>query len=138
MRSVSSAPYRAAMTAASERSGPFWEAIEGRAPLPPVAMLLGWTLEQVDPDAGTIVVRFDARPEFTNPVGHIQGGILASMLDDTMGPALVATLPPGQFAPTRPTSPLPRSGRSGDAAAWFTRAGPTRSSKPILSTSTAS
>ncbi len=46
------------------------------------------------------MVRFEARPEFTNPVGNVQGGILASMLDDTMGPALVATLPPGQFAPT--------------------------------------
>jgi uncharacterized protein (TIGR00369 family) len=30
----------------------------------------------------------------------IQGGLLAAMLDDTMGPALVATLGPGQFAPT--------------------------------------
>jgi uncharacterized protein (TIGR00369 family) len=88
------------MTEASGRTGAFWDAIAGRGPLPPVAMLLGWTLEQVDPDAGTIVVRFDARPEFTNPVGNIQGGILASMLDDTMGPALVATLPPAQFAPT--------------------------------------
>jgi uncharacterized protein (TIGR00369 family) len=30
----------------------------------------------------------------------IQGGLLAAMLDDTLGPALVATLGPGQFAPT--------------------------------------
>lgn len=30
----------------------------------------------------------------------IQGGFLAAMLDDTLGPALVATLPAGQFAPT--------------------------------------
>jgi uncharacterized protein (TIGR00369 family) len=63
-------------------------------------MLLGWKLEHIHPDAGTIVVRFEARPEFTNPLGHIQGGILAAMLDDTMGPALVVTLPPDQFAPT--------------------------------------
>jgi uncharacterized protein (TIGR00369 family) len=88
------------MTDASGRTGPFWDAIAGRGPLPPVARLLGWKLEQVDPDAGTIVVRFDTRPEFTNPRGNIQGGILASMLDDTMGPTLVATLPPNQFAPT--------------------------------------
>jgi uncharacterized protein (TIGR00369 family) len=33
-------------------------------------------------------------------VGVIQGGFLAAMLDDTLGPALVATLGPGQFAPT--------------------------------------
>jgi uncharacterized protein (TIGR00369 family) len=30
----------------------------------------------------------------------IQGGFLAAMLDDTLGSALVATLPPDQFAPT--------------------------------------
>ncbi len=83
-----------------ERTGPFWDAVDGRAPMPPVAGLLGWELQEVDPHAGTIVVRFDGRPEFTNPLGNIQGGMLAAMLDDTMGPALVATLPPGGFAPT--------------------------------------
>jgi uncharacterized protein (TIGR00369 family) len=45
-------------------------------------------------------VEFDGKPEFTNPVGHIQGGFLAAMLDDTMGPALAATLDAGEFAPT--------------------------------------
>ncbi len=68
--------------------------------MPPVAELLGWTLESVDPESGTIVVRYEARAEFTNPMGNVQGGLLAAMLDDTMGPALVATLPPGRFAPT--------------------------------------
>ena len=68
--------------------------------MPPAAELLGWSLDSIDPDAGTIVVQFTARDAFTNPMGDIQGGFLAAMLDDTMGPALVATLPPGQFAPT--------------------------------------
>ena len=88
------------MAETHDRTGPFWDAIEGRAPMPPVADLLGWQLDEVDPAAGTITVTFEARPEFANPMGNIQGGILAAMLDDTMGPALVATLPPGQFAPT--------------------------------------
>jgi uncharacterized protein (TIGR00369 family) len=83
-----------------ERVGPFWDAMEGRAPMPPVAELLGWQLEEIDPEAGTIVVKYDAKPQFTNPLGNVQGGIVAAMLDDAMGPALVATLPPGQFAPT--------------------------------------
>ena len=83
-----------------DRTGPFWDAIEGRVPMPPVAQLLGWTLEEIDPVAGTIVVGFDAKPDFANPMGNVQGGILGAMLDDTMGPALVATLPPGKFAPT--------------------------------------
>jgi uncharacterized protein (TIGR00369 family) len=82
------------------REGPFWDAMEGRAPMPPAAGVLGWELVSIDPDAGTIEVAFAATGEFLNPVGVIQGGFLAAMLDDTMGPALVATLGPGLFAPT--------------------------------------
>ena len=54
----------------------------------------------IDPEAGTIEVAFTATEQFLNPIGVIQGGLLAAMLDDTLGPALVATLGPGQFAPT--------------------------------------
>jgi uncharacterized protein (TIGR00369 family) len=82
------------------REGPFWDAIEGRAAMPPSAVLLGFELVSIDPDAGTIEVAFSATDQFLNPAGVIQGGFLAAMLDDTMGPALVATLGPGQFAPT--------------------------------------
>jgi uncharacterized protein (TIGR00369 family) len=63
-------------------------------------VLLGWELEAVDPDAGTIELSFTAREEFLNPAGHVQGGFLAAMLDDTLGPALVATLTDGEWAPT--------------------------------------
>lgn len=95
------------------REGPFWEMLAGRQAPPPAAALLGWTLSWVAPERGEIEVHFDARPEFANPLGRIQGGFLAAMLDDTMGPALVATLPAGEFAVTlefklsflRPASP---------------------------------
>jgi uncharacterized protein (TIGR00369 family) len=83
-----------------KREGPFWDVMEGRAAPPPSAVLLGWELVSIDPDEGTIEVAFTARDQFLNPVGVIQGGLLAAMLDDTMGPALVATLGRGQFAPT--------------------------------------
>jgi uncharacterized protein (TIGR00369 family) len=82
------------------REGPFWDVMEGRAEPPPAAVLLGWQLLSVDPDAGIIEVAFTATEQFLNPTGHVQGGLLAAMLDDTLGPALVATLGPGQFAPT--------------------------------------
>jgi uncharacterized protein (TIGR00369 family) len=82
------------------RAGPFWDVMEGRAAPPPAGELLGWRLESVDPDRGTIAVSFDASDRFLNPFGAVQGGLLAAMLDDTLGPALVATLGPGQFAPT--------------------------------------
>jgi uncharacterized protein (TIGR00369 family) len=84
----------------SERRGPFWDVIEGRLPQRSAAATLGWELIAVDPGARTIKVAFDASERFTNPVGNVQGGFLAAMLDDTLGPALVATLEPDQFAPT--------------------------------------
>lgn len=82
------------------REGPFWDVIDGRTVPPPAAVALGWELLSVDPDAGTIEVAFTASEQFLNPVGVVQGGFLAAMLDDTLGPALVATLGQGQFAPT--------------------------------------
>ncbi|MEV4107057.1 PaaI family thioesterase [Nonomuraea sp. NPDC049695] len=82
------------------RRGPFWEMVAGRMAPPPAAETLGWELLSIDPDQGTIEVAFQASERFVNPVGVIQGGFLAAMLDDTLGPALVATLPEGQFAPT--------------------------------------
>jgi uncharacterized protein (TIGR00369 family) len=82
------------------REGPFWEAVEGRAPLPPAAVTLGWELVAINPEEGTIEVAFIAGEAFLNPAGVVQGGFLAAMLDDTMGPALVSGLEPGDFAPT--------------------------------------
>jgi uncharacterized protein (TIGR00369 family) len=84
----------------TRRRGLFWDVQEGRVAPPPAAVLLGWELVGVDPEQGTIEVAFAASEQFANPVGVIQGGFLAAMLDDTLGPALVATLPEGQFAPT--------------------------------------
>jgi uncharacterized protein (TIGR00369 family) len=82
------------------RRGPFWDVLEGRRDPPPAAVLLGWELIAVDPDAGTIEVAFTATEQFLNPAGDVQGGFLAAMLDDTLGPALVATLDEGEWAPT--------------------------------------
>jgi uncharacterized protein (TIGR00369 family) len=82
------------------REGAFWDVIEGRADPPAAATTLGFELIEVDPEAGTIEVAFTADDRFVNPVGVVQGGFLAAMLDDTLGPALVATLEADQFAPT--------------------------------------
>ena len=71
----------------AERRGFFWDVMEGRRPSPPAASLLGFQLLEIDESKGTIRVRFTAKPEFTNPIGVVQGGFLAAMLDDTLGPA---------------------------------------------------
>ena len=55
---------------------------------PPCSRLLGWRILDARPDDGWIRIGFDGQPEFCNPAGFIQGGILTAMLDDTMGPAV--------------------------------------------------
>ena len=55
---------------------------------PPSSKLLGWHLIDARPAEGWIRIGFDGKPEFCNPAGFVQGGILSAMLDDTMGPAV--------------------------------------------------
>jgi uncharacterized protein (TIGR00369 family) len=82
------------------RSGPFWDGVEGRAPVPPAAATLGFEFVDADVEAGTIELAFTAREAFTNPSGNVLGGFVAAMLYDTVGPALLATLEPDQFQST--------------------------------------
>jgi len=65
---------------------------------PAAAALLGWQALSIEP--GRVRVRFTAREEFYNPMGSVQGGFLAAMLDDAMGPALFTLLEVGPPAPT--------------------------------------
>jgi uncharacterized protein (TIGR00369 family) len=83
-----------------DRNAFFWQIMDGKLPAPPCADTLGVAFTNVRPEDGTIEVRFVAKPEFLNPAGNVQGGFIAAMLDDTMGPALAATLKQGEFAPT--------------------------------------
>jgi uncharacterized protein (TIGR00369 family) len=84
----------------SSRSGPFWDAVEGRAALPRAAQTLGLELIDADVDAGTIELAFVGTEDFTNPTGNVLGAFQAAMLYDTVGPALLATLRPDQFQST--------------------------------------
>ena len=84
----------------SDTESPFWAAVRGDVPPPPAARLLGWKVLEAVPGSGRIRVQFEASPEFTNPIGNVQGGFLAAMLDDTLGPALATTFEPDEFAPT--------------------------------------
>ena len=61
-----------------------------RIATPPAAALLGWHLLDARPGEGWIRIGFEGKREFCNPAGFIQGGILTAMLDDTMGPAVLA------------------------------------------------
>ena len=83
------------------RPGPFWDGVQGRAPVPPAAATLGFEFVGADIEAATIEVAFAATGAFTNPAGNVLGGFLAAMLFDTVGPALLATLGPDQFQSTQ-------------------------------------
>ena len=83
-----------------DREAYFWQVMDGKLPAPKVAETLGIRFTSIDADAGTIEVEFDGREAFRNYVGNIQGGLLSAMLDDTMGPALAATLAAGEAAVT--------------------------------------
>jgi len=57
---------------------------------PECARLLGLEILDADAARGWVRIRFEGKREFCNASGrHIQGGILAAMLDDTMGPAVL-------------------------------------------------
>ena len=84
----------------SKRSGPFWDAVEGRAPMPRAAATLGLEFIDADVERGTIELAFTATESFTNPTGNVLGAFVAAMLYDTVGPALLATLESDQFQST--------------------------------------
>lgn len=89
-------------------------------PTPPCAELLGWRILDARPSEGWIRIGFDGRREFTNPAGFIQGGFLAAMLDDTMGPAIFTHTEGRLYSPTidlhvtyfAPAKPGPLSGEA--------------------------
>lgn len=60
-----------------------------RFPTPPCAATLGWELLDADPATGKVRVAFSGRDAFCNPGGNIQGGFVAAMLDDTLGPTVL-------------------------------------------------
>lgn len=64
------------------------EAVPAAIPFSPSAALLGWKLIAQDAAKGWVRIAFDAKAEFLNPAGFVQGGFISAMLDDSMGPAL--------------------------------------------------
>ncbi|MDX3969198.1 MAG: PaaI family thioesterase [Bradyrhizobium sp.] len=88
------------MAMAMDDVGFFAKILSGEFPQAPITKLLGWKFLDFDAAAQVIRVEMQARPEFINPAGVIHGGMLAAMLDETLSPALAATLGPGEFAPT--------------------------------------
>jgi uncharacterized protein (TIGR00369 family) len=67
----------------------------------PIALLLGADPLGCDPVAGRITIAFEAKPEFCNLLGSVQGGMLAAMLDMVMSFSVLCTMGgPGHVVPT--------------------------------------
>jgi len=66
----------------------------------PIALLLGADPLGCDPVAGRITIAFEAKPEFCNLLGTVQGGMLAAMLDMVMSFSVLCTVGPGHVVPT--------------------------------------
>jgi uncharacterized protein (TIGR00369 family) len=60
-------------------------------PRPPCAETLGWELIDQWPDEGRIELAFQPTAAMCNGRGSVQGGFVAAILDDIMGPALVTS-----------------------------------------------
>src|SRR5205807_8480382 len=68
--------------------------LRGEAPPPAAATLLGMRLASFS--AGEALVELDATASHGNPMGTVQGGILAAVADATMGWAYMTTLGEGE------------------------------------------
>jgi uncharacterized protein (TIGR00369 family) len=69
-------------------------------PKPPCAQTLGWELLSADEQTGEVRIQFEGKREFCNPGGSIQGGFLAAMLDDTLGPTVLVKTGGKQYCAT--------------------------------------
>ncbi len=78
----------------------FWKIERGEMPKPNIATALKAETIDYNENEATLSVSFDVGARFTNPAGHIQGGILTAMLDAVMGPCNGMVLDDNQFAPT--------------------------------------
>ena len=76
------------------------KAVFDSRPLAPASQLLGFRIIDIDPQKGFARVGYDAKPDFCNPLGVIQGGFLTAMVDEAMAVACVAMANFSIFIPT--------------------------------------
>lgn len=66
------------------------DGLRSGAPRPGVAELLGMSFDLVE--EGTVVFSAEANPSFSNPMGTVHGGIVATLLDSALGCAAQTVL----------------------------------------------
>ena len=71
--------------------------LEGGVP-PPCSQTLGFKSARVEAD--TVVLEYEPGANLLNPIGTLQGGIVAAILDDVFSVAILARLAVDDSAPT--------------------------------------
>lgn len=72
------------MSASKSRRDELATLFSDPAHLPAVTRHFGFSLIELDPDAHWVEAWFEARPDFRNPNGSVQGGIVTGFLDEAM------------------------------------------------------
>jgi uncharacterized protein (TIGR00369 family) len=67
---------------------------DGQVPPPPIAVLLGMTMDAIEP--GEVTFGLTVGEHLYNPIGSVHGGVFATLLDSVMGCAVQSTLAAGQ------------------------------------------
>ncbi|MEV7236258.1 PaaI family thioesterase [Streptomyces sp. NPDC051020] len=67
--------------------------IAGRMPGPPLAAMLGFTLDHAEFGSATFML--EPGEEHYKPIGSVHGGVYATLLDSAAGCAVQTVLPPG-------------------------------------------
>ncbi len=70
----------------------------GDAPPPPLSLLLGFSLDEID--EGRVTITVEPQEFHYNPLGVAHGGLAATLFDSALGCAVQSLLPPGYAAPT--------------------------------------
>src|SRR4051812_43114262 len=63
---------------------------KGERPAPPIATLIGFTLQEIE--LGHSVFTMDASARHANPMGTLHGGVICDVADAAMGTAMATTL----------------------------------------------
>lgn len=61
---------------------------------PPVFVTLKGKFLDYDPDSASLTTKFPVFSDYLNPYGTLQGGIIAALIDNTIGPLSVIVAPP--------------------------------------------
>lgn len=69
-------------------------AVEGLKLPPPIFHELGAEVISFDAEAASLVCRFAVQERWQNPLGFMQGGMIAAVLDNTIGPLSFLIAPP--------------------------------------------